>query len=127
MPLGAVNITFSSPAQFMTHFLNVCHNVAKTDLDIDNLKGMFKNEFWSDLPVLMKLQENPSFEYKTQHFIQKQSTGNYTIIKHVCLTKQKLTQTKLESFAVGKLYEIAWGHGNKVVERKALQWNCFVL
>ncbi|CAE7844549.1 unnamed protein product, partial [Symbiodinium necroappetens] len=34
MPLGAVNITFSSPAQLMTHFLDACHNVAKTDLDI---------------------------------------------------------------------------------------------
>ncbi|CAE6915042.1 unnamed protein product [Symbiodinium sp. KB8] len=46
MPLGAVNITnlpireFSSPAQLMTHFLDVCHNVAKTDLDIKPLRKM---------------------------------------------------------------------------------------
>ena len=32
---------FSSPAQLMTHFLDVCYNVAKTDLDIENLKGIF--------------------------------------------------------------------------------------
>ena len=113
---------FSSLAQLMTHFLDVCHNVAKTDLDIDSLKGSFKNKAWSDLPVLMKLKGNPNVDYKTQHFIQEQLSGNYMTIKLVCLTKQRLTQTKLESFAVRKLYEISWGHGNKVVERKALQW-----
>ena len=113
---------FSSPAQLMTHFLDVSHDVAKGDLDIDNLKGIFKNMAWSDLPVFMKLPGNPSFDYKTQHFIQEQSNGNYTVIKRVFLLKQRLPQTKLEAFAMGRCYEIAWGQGNKVVERKALQW-----
>ena len=80
------------------------------------------NKAWSDLPVIMKLNGNPNFDYKTQHFIQEQTNGNYTVIKHVYLTKQRPTKTKLESFAVGKLYEIAWGHSNNVVERKALLW-----
>ena len=113
---------FSSPAQLMTHFLDVSHDVAKGDLDIDNFKGIFKNKAWSDLPVFMKLRGNPKFGYKTQHFIQEQSNGNYTVIKHVFLLKRRLPQTKLEAFAMGKCYEIAWGQGNKVVERKALQW-----
>ena len=108
---------FSSPAQLMTHFLDVSHDVAKGDLDIDNLKGVFQNKAWSDLPVFMKLRGNPNVDYKTQHFIQEQSNGNYTVIKHVFLLKQRLPQTKLEAFAMGKCYEIA-----KVVERKALQW-----
>ncbi|CAE7370889.1 unnamed protein product [Symbiodinium microadriaticum] len=38
----------------MTHFLDVSHDVAKGDLDIDNLKGVFQNKAWSDLPVFMK-------------------------------------------------------------------------
>ena len=106
----------------MTHFLDISHDVPKTDLDIENLKGMFKNKAWSDLPVIMKLKGNPNFDYKTQYFIQEQSNGNYTLIKHVYLTKQRFPQAKVEACAMGKLYEIAWGHGNKVVERKALQW-----
>ncbi|CAE7491827.1 unnamed protein product [Symbiodinium sp. CCMP2592] len=80
---------FSSPTQLMTHFLDVSHDVTKTNLDIDNLKGIFKNKAWSDLPAIMKLKGNPSFDYKTQYFIQEQSNGNYTIIKHVYLTKQR--------------------------------------
>ena len=106
----------------MTHFLDVSHDVAKGDLDIDNLKGIFKYKAWSDLPVFMKLWGKPNFDYKTQHFIQEQSNGNYTVIKHVFLIKQRLPQAKLEAFAMGKCYEIAWGQCNKVVERKALQW-----
>ena len=106
----------------MTHFLDISHDVPKTDLDIENLKGIFKNKAWSDLPVIMKLKGNPNFDYKTQYFIQEQSNGNYTLIKHVYLTKQRFPQAKVEACAMGKLYEIAWGHGNKVVERKALQW-----
>ena len=35
----------------MTHFLDISHDVPKTDLDIENLKGIFKNKAWSDLPV----------------------------------------------------------------------------
>ena len=77
---------FSSPAQLMTHFLDISHDVPKTDLDIENLKGIFKNKAWSDLPVIMKLKGNPNFDYKTQYFIQEQSNGNYTLIKHVYLT-----------------------------------------
>ncbi|OLP89926.1 hypothetical protein AK812_SmicGene28558 [Symbiodinium microadriaticum] len=122
MPLGAINSTFHLPPQLMTQFLDVSHDVAKGDLDIDNLKGIFKNKAWSDLPVFMKLQGNPNFNYKTQYFIQEQSNGNYTVIKHVFLLKQRLPQTKREAFAMGKCYEIAWGQGNKFVERKALQW-----
>ena len=101
----------SSPAQLMTHFLDVSHDVAKGDLDIDNLKDISKNKAWSDLPVFMKLRGNPNFDYKTQHFIQEQSNGNYTVIKHVFLIKQRLPQAKLEAFAMGKCYEIAWGYG----------------
>ena len=70
----------------------------------------------------MKLKGNPNFDYKTQYFIQEQSNGNYTLIKHVYLTKQRFPQAKVEACAMGKLYEIAWGHGNKLVERKAVQW-----
>eukprot|EP00439_Symbiodinium_sp_Y106_P008899 s5464_g1.t1 len=106
----------------MTHFLDISHDVPKTDLDIENLKGIFKNKAWSDLPVIMKPKGNPNFDYKTQYFIQEQSNGNYTLIKHVYLTKQRFPQAKAEACAMGKLYEIDWGHGNKVVERKALQW-----
>ena len=93
----------SSPAQLMTHFLDVSHDVAKGDLDIDNPKGIFKYKAWSDLPVLMKLWGKPNFDYKTQHFIQEQSNGNYTVIKHVFLIKQRLPQAKLEAFAMGVL------------------------
>ena len=93
----------------MTHFLDVSHDVAKGDLDVDNLKGMFKNKAWGDLPVIMKLRGHPKFDYKTQHFIQEQSNGNYTVINHIFLTKQRLPQSKLQAFATGKCYEIAWG------------------
>ena len=95
-------MAFSSPAQLMTHFLDVSHDVAKGDLGIDNL---FKNKVWSDLPVFMKLRGNTSFDYKTQQFIQEQSNGNYTVIKHVFLLKQRLPQAKLEAFAMGKCYQ----------------------
>ncbi|CAE7258121.1 unnamed protein product, partial [Symbiodinium sp. CCMP2456] len=88
---------FSSPSQRMTLFIDVPHDVAKTDLDIDNLKSISKNKAWSDLPVLMKLKSTPNSDYKTQHFIQEQSNGKYTNINHVYLTKQRLTQVKLES------------------------------
>ena len=37
---------FSSPAQLMTHFLDVSHDVAKGDLDIDNFKGIAPYEYW---------------------------------------------------------------------------------
>ena len=43
-------------------------------------------------------------------------------MKHFFLTKAKLTQAKLKSFAVGTCYEIVWGSGNKVLERKECQW-----
>ena len=88
----------------MTHFLDISHDVPKTDLDIENLKGIFKNKAWSDLPVIMKLKGNPNFDYKTQYFIQEQSNGNYTLIKHVYLTKQRFPQAKVEACAMGKLY-----------------------
>ena len=66
-------------------------------------KRVFKNKAWSDLPVFMKLRGNPNFDYKTQHFIQEQSNGNYTVIKHVFLIKQRLPQAKLKAFAMGVL------------------------
>ena len=102
---------FSSPAQLMTHFLDVSTMLQRATWTSITSKRVFKNKAWSDLPVFMKLRGNPNFDYKTQHFIQEQSNGNYTVIKHVFLIKQRLPQAKLEAFAMGKCYEIAWGYG----------------
>ncbi|CAE7257709.1 unnamed protein product [Symbiodinium microadriaticum] len=54
-----VGLMFSSPAQLMTHFLDVCYNVAKTDLDIENLKGSAEDEdvFVGPVPCAPTLQE----------------------------------------------------------------------
>ncbi|CAE7430137.1 unnamed protein product [Symbiodinium microadriaticum] len=67
-------------------------------------------------------QGHPNFDYKSQFFILTQNNGKLTIVKHFFLTKAKLTQAKLKPFAVGTCYEIVWGSGNKVLERKEFQW-----
>ncbi|CAE7833016.1 unnamed protein product [Symbiodinium microadriaticum] len=113
---------FASPNVAIRHFLDILHDVPKEDIDTDMLKGIFKDKAWGDLPYALKIKGHPNFDYKSQFFILTQYNGKLTIVKHFFLTKAKLTQAKLKSFAVGTCYEIVWGSGNKVLERKAFQW-----
>ncbi|CAE7863483.1 unnamed protein product [Symbiodinium microadriaticum] len=128
MPQGTINVTnlpireFASPNAAIRHFLDILHDVPKEDIDADMLKGIFKDKAWGDLPYALKIKGHPNFDYKSQFFILTQSNGKLTIVKHFFLTKAKLAQTELKSIAVGTCYEIVWGSGNKVLERKAFQW-----
>ncbi|OLP94327.1 hypothetical protein AK812_SmicGene23659 [Symbiodinium microadriaticum] len=99
---------------------NVCFNEKKEeDIDTDELRGIFRDKAWVDLPLAIKMNGHPNFDYKSQLLILSQNNGKLTIVNF--LTKIKLTQAKLTSFAVGACSQIVWGSGNKVLERKAFQ------
>ena len=115
-------LRFSNPNQAVRHFIDIVHNIPRGELDVDNLKGIFRDKAWGDLPSCMRMAGHPNFEYKSQYIFVTQNNGNVTLVKHFFLTKTKLTQLKLQKYAIGKLHEIMWGNGNKVVERKAFQW-----
>ena len=107
-------LRFASPSVAIRHFLDILYDVPKEDMDTDMLKDIFKDKAWGDLPYAFKTKRHPSFDYKSQFFILTQSNGKLAIVKHFFLTKAKLAQTKLRSFAVGTCYEIVWDSGSKV-------------
>ena len=114
---------FRATNQFtpMRHVIGIVDNIPSREICADQLKGIFRKRAWGDLPNAFQFRGHPYFQYKSQYFLLMQQNGNYTLVKHY-LTADKLTQAKIGPLAMGTCYEVAWGTGNKVVERKALQW-----
>ena len=69
------------------HFVDLVHDIPSGEIDTDTLKGIIRNKAWGDLPDPFRLSGNPNFDYKTQYLRVTQNNGNYTLVKHVFLTK----------------------------------------
>ena len=99
------------------------HDVPSEDVDREQVKEILKAKCFHELPEPLRLKKTPPFEYKSQYFIVPQNNGKITVLTHYVLVGQiKTSAAVIQTLIRGTGYEVAWGSGNKVVERKALQW-----
>lgn len=89
---------------------------------MDNLKAIFRDQAWDELPEVMKLKDRPNFETIIQYFFLPQNDDQLCLLKHVYVAADKVSSGYVQSLLRGNGKEIAWGHQNKKLLRKAFQW-----
>lgn len=104
------------------HFVDIILDILKSSIDMDNLKAIFRDQAWDELPEVMKLRDRPSFETIIQYVFLPQSDDQLCLLKHVYVAADKVPSGYVQSLLRGNGKEIKWGHQNKKLLRKAFQW-----
>ena len=128
LPVGCVtfvdlplkDLDVDSPS--IKHFLDVVRNIPEKDIDVDQLKAIFRDQAWSELPAVFNPKGNPDIRILTQYFLLPQVDGSVCLLKHMYVPDDKVTGIYAETLLHGTGHEIAWGAGNKKMIRKAFQW-----
>lgn len=89
---------------------------------MDNLKAIFRDQAWDELPEVMKLKDRPNFKTIIQYFFLPQNDDQLCLLKHVYVAADKVSSGYVQSLLRGNGKEIAWGHQNKKLLRNAFQW-----
>lgn len=127
-PPGAVTITdlplkdLDPESSNLKHFVDVVLDIPAADVDLPQLKAVFRDQAWHDLPGFMQMKQRPTFEYKTQFFLMPQSDESFCLLKHVYVLSDKVKGSSIALLLQGTGYEIQWGTSNKKLVHKAFQW-----
>ena len=128
MPVGGFTLPelplrdLDAGAPSIKHFVDVVMDIPAGDINIENIKAIFRDQAWDELPAVMKPKSRPSFDTATQYILLPQTHGNICLLKHTYVVDEKVTGQCVIEMLQGKGYEISWGTGNKKVVRKAFQW-----
>ena len=104
------------------HFVDIILDIPKSSIDMGNLKAIFRDQAWDELPEVMKLKDRPNFETIIQYVFLPQSDDQLCLLKHVYVAADKVPSGYDQSLLRGNGKEIKWGHQNKKLLRKAFQW-----
>ena len=93
----------------LKHVIDIVTDVDPTAFNLDNLKAIFRDSAWDELPDFLKLCHRTALKCQWQVFLIPQNNDKFTAVKHYHLSDKKISGKDVRALVYGKGYEITWG------------------